>query len=185
MTFQQLQEQILPFGTRLTAVLQDLQLLDACSQMMLDHICVRLPTISQVEDLEQELNTVGQHLSTALVNGRPIMIYDLHTPLQVGEYWSTTGVELPFPKVGKSYPDGWEHVEFVLPHTENNFDALRNRFNSWFPHLIQPGFVNKYTRHDSEPQAAGDQQPNPTIALQSAGIGIKFHALPIQAVVGK
>ncbi len=61
---------------------------------------------------------------------------------------------------------------------------VQGAFESLFPHLQQSRFVEQYQRKDDEPKAGNDQQPNPTIGIKAAGIGFKFHALPIQEVVG-
>ena len=171
------------FAARLEAILNDLQMFGVCKALQMDHICVRTSSVEQTEHIHNSLELVGSTISTAEVGGRLIHIIQLTEPVQVG-HWETNAVELPYPKQNRPYTDGWEHVEFVLPGTENTMTDVRGVFDSLFPHLVQSRFVEQYQRKDDEPKASGDQLPNPTIGIKAAGIGIKFHARSIQAVVG-
>lgn len=179
-----LQSQLPDFASRLEAALHKLQLVDQCLSLVMDHICVRLPTDAAVLALKSELETIGQTISTANVNGRDIYIVQLAEPLQVGR-WATSAIELPHPKLSSPYIDGWEHVEFVLPDTPNTMFGLRQSFDRLFPHLRELGHRGQFQRKDSEPTADGsDQLPNPTIAISVGDVTIKFHAVSIQEVVG-
>ena len=171
------------FAAQLESVLKDLQMLDVCTDLHMDHICVRLSTDENVEHIHNTFGFVGDTISTALIGGRLIHILQLHEPMRVGG-WETYAVELPHPKSRSPYAAGWEHVEFVLPGTKNTMADVQGAFESLFPHLQQSRFVEQYQRKDDEPKAGNDQQPNPTIGIKAAGIGFKFHALPIQEVVG-
>lgn len=93
-------------------------------------------------------------------------------------------MELPYPKLGHAYKDGWEHVEFVLEDAENTLAGLRYAFRQRFPGLTFDQLSRNYDYSEDEPQADGDQISNPTLALRVNGVGLKFHAKPIQAIVG-
>jgi predicted metalloenzyme YecM len=75
-------------------------------------------------------------------------------------------------------------VEFVLAGAENTMNGVRQAFKKTFLKLDKDQLAAEYAYREDEPQAAGDQTPNPTISLKVNGIGLKFHARPIQAVVG-
>jgi predicted metalloenzyme YecM len=171
------------FEKRLLAALKALDIKEQCCCLELDHICVRLDTVDSVQRLQRELLSIGRNISTAIVNGRPIYIIELYEPLQVAG-WMVKCVELPHPHPDKLFQNGWEHVEFVLPCATNTPKALQEAFEELFPRLHSSVMQEKYERTDSQPGVDGDQKPNPTISLKINGVGIKFHPLSIQEVVG-
>lgn len=173
--------QVDDFAERFVTVLKDLGLYDACLYLEMDHVCIRLNDSTDVFHLKSELEEVGVLISATRVNGREIYIIELNEPLQIGP-WSVSGIELPHPKPGHSYKDGWEHAEFVFPIKENSLDAVYSNFMEYFLNMqVAEGL---YSLKKSNPHAEGDQIPNPTVAISCKGIGIKFHARSIQEVVG-
>lgn len=178
-----LQSKIATFSEKLQSALAELGIYDACSQLSIDHICVRLDSEDKVRQLRHELKQIGEIISSVQVNGREISITQLREPLLIGD-WNVYAVELPNPKPKHSYADGWEHVEFVLTETENTMDGVRAAFFRQFPNLKQEILQNDYNYTEDVPHAKGDQLANPTIGLKVAGVGIKFHANSIQKVVG-
>jgi predicted metalloenzyme YecM len=170
------------FGVRLEAMLSELGILESCRVLHMDHIGIRFRNESDVEELYEFLVHVGEDISTAVVNGRLIHLIQLLEPLQVGS-WSTSCVELPYPKSGSVHVDGWEHVEFVLPGEHPDMGGLQLDFAAEFPSLFGPS-VGKYKRKDSQPHADDDQLDNPTIAITAADVTAKFHPRPIQEVTG-
>lgn len=171
------------FADRLTAALQVLGILNECRGLDIDHICVRLKNTADVDELKQEISAAGQIVSSTQVNGREISIIQLNEPLAIGG-WSTSGIELPYPKPSHAYEDGWEHVEFVLSGVENTMPGVRNAFIKAFPNLLLETLRARYFYSEDAPQAANDQMSNPTIAFKVNGVGLKFHAKPIQEIVG-
>ncbi len=178
-----LESDITSFAERLEAVLQELGVLEYCQGLRIDHAGLRLQENTQVDALREEMQVYGKIISAVNVNGREIGIFQLTRPLQVGQ-WQVYGVELPYPKPNHHYPDGWEHVEFVLENAENTMESVRNSFLPIFSHIPLATLREKYSYSEDEPHAEGDQIPNPTISLKVNGIGIKFHAQSIQEVVG-
>lgn len=183
LTWEELRLKVEAFSNRLNDSLKELDIFEKCADLEIDHICVRLKNESDVNGLKIQLAEVGQIISSVQVNGREISIIELNQPLQLG-LWQTKGVELPYPKPNHRYTDGWEHVEFVLTGTENTMDGVRKAFTNKFPNLDLQKLEKEYGYSEDEPHAEGDQIPNPTIALKVNGVGIKFHANPIQVVVG-
>ena len=152
-------------------------LIAGCTSLMIDHICVRLSEAGDVEKLHQEIieTGYGQNISTAIVSGRKIHILKLHHPIQIGP-WSTYCIELPYPKPGHLYGDGWEHVEFVLPSAPT-VQGIADAFTSMFPGCSEPYEVKV-------PSVDSDQLPNPSVDLVLDGVGVKFHPYSIEEVVG-
>jgi len=178
-----LQSQVEAFSGNLDSALRELGIQEKCRNLNIDHICVRLKDSSDVDSLKKELEEAGQIISAVNVNGREIMIIQLNQPLILGS-WQTSGIELPYPKPNHSYEDGWEHVEFVLNGAENTMDGVRQAFMDTFSELDRDQLESNYAYSEDEPYADGDQIPNPTVGLKVNGVGLKFHANPIQVVVG-
>ena len=133
--------------------------------------------------LKAQIAEAGQIISTANVNGREIAIVQLHNPVMVGT-WEVSGVEVPYPKPGHAHEHGWEHVEFVLNGAANTMDGLRQAFMESFPNLAIDKLQEEYGYFEDAPLAGGDQMPNPTLGIKVNGVGLKFHAHPIQVIVG-
>lgn len=178
-TWESLQNNIPEFAKNLLASLDELGIREKCEKLELDHFCVRLSNITEIDQLKLELANIAKNISTVDVNGRPISIFQLDTPLQVG-LWSVKGLEVPNPKQNNTYADGWEHVEFVLPASKNTMSEIRNSFEQLLPNLNN----DKYRYSENEPQTDDNEIPNPTISIRVNNIGIKFHANSIQKVVG-
>jgi predicted metalloenzyme YecM len=182
-TWNNLQATTPSFTEKLNAALDELGIRAICKDLPIDHICVRLKNTAAVANLKTELEAVGHIISAVQVNGREISIIQLTEPINLGD-WQTFGVELPNPKPNHNYEDGWEHVEFVLNVVENTMAGVRQAFIDTFPQLDIEKLKVEYSYSEDEPHAEGDQLPNPTVGLKVNGVGIKFHALPIQKVVG-
>ena len=170
------------FETRLVHGLKDLGILDICKNLSIDHACIRFSNSDQVNALREELRDLGQEISSAQVNGREIVIVQLHEPIKIG-HWQVKGLELPYPKKIHSFDDGWEHVEFVLPDATNTIEGMREAFLGKFGGLELQTLKADYHYKEDAPHADSDQLPNPTIAIKINGIGFKFHANSIQDVV--
>lgn len=182
-SWKMLQSQVKEFSEKLNSALEELGILDACKDLQIDHICVRLKDDADVDKLKNELSEVSRVISAVNVNGREIAIIQLNQALNLG-LWQTYGVELPHPKPNHSYADGWQHVEFVLSGAENTMNGVREVFSKSFSSLDVEKLKTDYSYSEDEPHADEDQIPNPTVGLKVNGIGIKFHANPIQVVVG-
>lgn len=147
------------------------------SQFSADHISVRCHQNTTAERWRQGLQQCGSLLSEATINGRPIYLFDLHQPMQVGP-WLIDCVELPYPG-DKRYPhEGWEHVELVL---SGEPASLYARALSHLPDeaLLAPGIKLK----QSSPKGEGERLPNPTLAITDGSVTIKFHPYSIREIV--
>lgn len=183
MNWETLQLEVKSFYKKLELSLTELGIKESCKSLLIDHICVRIKSEDGIDSLKEQLVDVGKIISAVNVNGRQILLIQLNESLDLGP-WKTYGVELPYPKPNHKYVDGWEHVEFVLSDAENTMEGVRKAFTDRFPDLDVEKLKSDYSYSEDEPHADGDQIPNPTIGLKVGGIGLKFHANPIQTVVG-
>ena len=94
---------------------------------VLDHICYRVATTARYAELRNALLPLGELLTEKPINGRPIASFKLHQPF-VYQNRRIDGLELPSPKPGSPYTEGFEHVEFVVPEGLAAFQAR-------YPHL--------------------------------------------------
>ncbi len=178
------QSALVEFGERISRYLDDLGISEETSRLQSDHIGLRMKDISSIESLKNELRERGDLLlSSAIVNGREIDIFKLATPLSVCG-WTIPCIELPYPKPDHDYPDGWEHIEFVIPSSADTMDMLREDFLRYFPNIDIDPLKQTGQYSESEPVSETRQLPNPTITLcKDKGTAIKFHAKPIETIV--
>src|SRR3989338_417894 len=77
----------------------------------LDHLCYRVKTESAYQKMKSFASLHAILLSEALIAGRPIATFKLAHPIA----WhgrTVSVVEIPSPKAGRDYEEGWEHAEF-------------------------------------------------------------------------
>ncbi|MEB6337946.1 VOC family protein [Serratia rhizosphaerae] len=163
------------FEQTLAQFAQTLQL--DLAQFDADHISVRCHQNATAERWLSGFKQCAEVMSDAVINGRPIYLFDLHQPLQVGP-WRIDCIELPFPG-DKRYPhEGWEHVELVIA---GDPQTLYARALALLPDeaLLMPGIKLK----QSAPQGEGERLPNPTLAITDGSVTIKFHPYAIRDIV--
>lgn len=97
-----------------------------------------------------------------MIAGRPIATYKLHEPI-IYRKREIPCVEIPAPKVGSPYPSGWEHAEFVIEGTLEDF-------MSRYPHIRW--------KTDSIHKPI-----NPEIARIYGGFSVKFHTHDLEYVI--
>ncbi|MDV7103125.1 VOC family protein [Vibrio sp. TH_r3] len=151
-----------------------------------DHIALRINQHSLAEQAHQAWLDYGEVISSAQINGRPIIVYQLTSPIVIG-CWQIECLELPYPAAGKVYPQqGWEHIEFVIPSNattaEDFLQELMNKFplmNKRWHALEQQGVKTKL----SSPKGEGERLANPTVAFKKSGVCIKLHPHSLKNVV--
>jgi predicted metalloenzyme YecM len=178
------QPAIVEFGERVEQYLRELEIFEETLRLQSDHIGLRMRDIAAIESLKQELHQNGSILlSSAIVNGREIDIFKLSTPLSV-HGWAIPCIELPYPKPDHDYPNGWEHIEFVIPSSATTPDALREDFLRYFPNIDIDLLKQTGQYSEAEPISETHQLPNPTITLRKdKRTAVKFHAKPIEMIV--
>jgi len=90
--------------------------------IQMDHICYRVETDERYDALKTHAQNVAELVAENQVNGREISTFELHEPLRAAG-WTVPYLELPAPKVGSSYEEGWEHVELVTSGSLERFEA--------------------------------------------------------------
>lgn len=183
MNLQQLLETLPGFEEKIIRYLTELKIRDKVQSLFVDHLCVRLKDINNILSLKKELGTKGKIISSATVNGREILIYKINQPIQLRD-WLIPCIELPYPKPDHSYPDGWEHIEIVIPSSAVSLEELRLDFTKRFPEINIDALKQAGQYSEDEPKSENEQLPNPTITLRkNKNTTIKFHAQTIEEVV--
>ncbi len=130
--------------------------------MELDHLCYRVESIERYDALRSELNKTAILLGESSIGGRPIATYRLRVPF-LFDARRIDVVELPAPKPGSPYPEGFEHAEFVV--AEGLF-----------------AFTEKYP--DLPWDLSGSTKPsNAEVRLHFDGFSVKFHRQPLAEVI--
>ncbi len=132
------------------------------SGMHLDHLCYRVETPDRYAQLKKALGGDGELLAETMIGGRPIATFRLQTPIIHGNR-AIHLVELPAPKPGSPYAEGWEHAELVV-----NEDLLT--FTRRHPHL-------NWDLSDLEKPLNAD------VRLRLGDISVKFHRMPLDEVI--
>lgn len=169
------------FCTQITAFLDELGLLD--QQLECDHVALRVNSKDAAERLSNHFDEQGKVISNNIINGRPILIFELNQPLQLSTL-NIPCIELPYPS-DKKYPvEGWEHIELVLPCTAQNCEDLEVALLALVP-TLQPVLTGKtdIKVKRSSPQGEHERLANPTIAFKKGNICIKVHPHGIKAVI--
>jgi len=120
----------------------------------LDHICYRVETIERYEALKKALSPLGKLLVESQIGGRSIATFQLHKPI-VFQNRQIHVLELPAPKTGSFYKEGFEHVEFVIDTPFENF-------------------MQKHS-HLSFKTKGMSKAVNPEISLRYDDFAVKFH----------
>ncbi|MFW0767032.1 VOC family protein [Trabulsiella odontotermitis] len=142
-----------------------------------DHISLRCHQNATAERWRAGLEQCGTLLSENIINGRPICLFKLATPVCVA-HWRFEVVELPWPGE-KRYPhEGWEHIEIVLPGDPATLNARALALLA-DEGLSQPGIVVK----TSSPKGEHERLPNPTLAVTDGNVTIKFHPWSIEQII--
>lgn len=79
----------------------------------IDHVCYRVASLADYELWTEQLARRGSLLSEAYINGRPIASFQLNHPIPLTRSFSVGVIELPAPKPGRAYEEGFEHIEAV------------------------------------------------------------------------
>lgn len=129
----------------------------------LDHVCYRVDSLENYRFVKQVIAREAKLLSEALIGGRPIATYKLEVPL-VYESRKIFLVEIPSPKLGRPYPNGFEHAEFVINEAFENLAARYPKLN----------FDFSGTRKDLNPELA---------LFLGEGLSVKFHHASLEKII--
>ncbi|WP_421506191.1 VOC family protein [Erwinia rhapontici] len=142
-----------------------------------DHIAVRCHQNTTAARWKQGFLRCGSLFSEKEIAGRPVALFELATPLDVGP-WKIGVVELPWPGQRLYRHEGWEHIEVVLRGDEETLGA-RALALMGDEGLTQQGISIK----SSAPRGDGERLPNPTLAVTDGQVTIKFHPWSLKEIV--
>ncbi|MCC6563650.1 VOC family protein [Candidatus Uhrbacteria bacterium] len=133
------------------------------SRYEMDHVCYRVDSLTRYEMLAHAWRLYASDTHESLVGGRPISVFVLDRPLfRLGR--SIAVLELPAPKKGSPYPEGWEHAEFVIDEPFETFMARHS-------HLV------------FDIKSIG-KELNPELGLKLGhGLQVKFHHQPLARII--
>jgi predicted metalloenzyme YecM len=156
-------EQAATFGQAMLARIKKERLEDTFSEI--DHICYRVETQGAYQEWKDILGKHGHLLTESSVGGRPISVFKLSKPIIISESFNVNVLELPSPKDGSFYREGFEHIEVV---TTQSLQSLLTKF---------PDYNFKTKKINDE--------MNADISLQFDEGCVKFHEQTLEAVVDK
>jgi len=132
------------------------------SNLIIDHICYRVETKERYLELKNKLSNYGKILTEKSIGGRPIAVFKLDEPY-IFQNQKIYLLELPAPKEGRFYAEGWEHIEMVIQPTFEDFMA-----------------ENEHLDFDTK---AINKKVNPEVRLTFASGAVKFHHYPLDYVI--
>lgn len=158
-----------PFLEKLMAHLEPTP--GALDHLFLDHLCYRVETMDAYEELRDELLTENELLVESIIGGRRIATLKMKTPFPFRGR-DIPLLELPEPKAGSFYAEGWEHVEFVT-------DRPLPDFEDW---LIKQLRISA----DELDRSGLNKTRNADLRLRLAdGLSAKFHERSLEEVIRK
>lgn len=145
------------------------------SAYVTDHVSLRCHDLALAEQWRTGLSQCGKCISDNVINGRPIYLFQLETPLTILNQ-SVSIVELPFPTNKKYKYQGWEHIEQVISVDP---DDLVNKVMSFLPQMLPENVSLKI----SEPRGEKERLPNPTVAISNGTVTVKYHPYSLHEIV--
>lgn len=133
------------------------------SDYLMDHVCYRTVDVSSFESIFARWRMFASRVHTSEVNGRPIHTLFLEKQITISGRIIRV-IELPAPKQGSEYPEGWEHAGFVIGESFAQF-------------------ISRYRSCDFDMRSFY-RELNPELGYQLPdGLRIKFHRLPLERVI--
>ncbi|WP_193016528.1 MULTISPECIES: VOC family protein [Gammaproteobacteria] len=140
-----------------------------------DHVSLRCHNLELATQWQIGLSQCGKCISDNVINGRPIYLFQLDTPLMILNQ-PISIIELPFP-THKTYEyQGWEHIEQVISIEPTE---LVNKVMSFLPQPLPEGIGLKI----SEPKGEKERLPNPTVAISNGKVTVKYHPYSLLEIV--
>ena len=128
----------------------------------IDHICYRTESAAQYFHLKKELNDFCELLTESQINNRPIATFKLPVPI-IYKNRKIYLLELPAPKPRSFYPAGYEHVEFVIEESLEQF-------------------IEKYSNINFDKKGMS-KKINPDVRIKFDGYSVKFHLYDLEYVI--
>lgn len=134
----------------------------ATASLVLDHLCYRVETKARYAEWKGLLSKNGKLLGEHLIGGRPIATFKLKEPF-LFRGRTIDVIELPAPKPGSPYAEGYEHAEFVVGEDPRLFAA-------------------RYPSLEWDVSGA-DKAINADVRLSYDGFSVKFHERSLEEVI--
>jgi predicted metalloenzyme YecM len=128
----------------------------------LDHVCYRVSSLEEYTGVKAALEQIARLLHETEIGGRSISTFKLYEPI---EYKTRviSCIELPAPKTGKLTVTGWEHVEFVI---DKSFEE----------------FMKSYPRVHFDTSGIAKSH-NPEIEVEFERCAVKFHHVALEELI--
>lgn len=139
--------------------------------LFLDHICYRVETVADYESLRDELSATNELLVESIIGGRRISTFKLTMPLSYKQRRIPL-LELPEPKAGSFYAEGWEHIELVT-------DRPLPEFTDFLPTLLA------LTATDFDKKGLSKARNADLRVKLGDGMNVKFHERSLEEVIGE
>jgi len=156
-----------PFLSELLSQLETVP--GALDHLPIDHLCYRVESREHYLELKELLLANNELLVESPIKGRLISTFRMTQPFrhEEREIWL---LELPEPKIGSPYPEGWEHAEFVT-------DRPLAEFENWL--------IDELGVASSDIDRSGLGKPlNADLRLRlEGGLSVKFHELALDEVI--
>ena len=131
--------------------------------MDIDHVCYRTLTEENYKKIKNYFRTRGKLLVESMVGGRMIATYEFEHAIEFKGF-KIPLIEVPAPKIGSHYREGFEHIEVVL---KENFES----------------FIAKYPKLKFD-LSAQDKELNAEIRVKlDQFISVKFHHQSLKEVI--
>lgn len=132
--------------------------------LVLDHVCYRVESVERYTEWMHHLSKNGSLLGEHLIGRRPIATFKLKAPF-IFQGRAVEVIELPSPKEGRPYVEGWEHAEFVVGEDPRVF-AKRYPSLNW-------------------DVSGADKPVNADVRLSYEGFSVKFHERSLEEVIAR
>lgn len=163
------------------------------SSMQADHVCWRTETQEEYSDLVAALlHDIDKTFSLLIesdIGGRPIATFQIAKERSIqceSSGHAISVIEIPSPKHNSPYESGLEHVEFVIPGSND-----KNSLSPWNDARHQAAFDDLIKRHPRVGwnEKARHKEINPDISVKLhlektiKYCSVKFHSMPLADVI--
>lgn len=90
------------------------------SNYNLDHVAYQAASSEEYDDIREEFLEISNSEHEAMVGGRRVGVFTLKEPIRYDNN-IIVALEILEPKEGREVVAGWEHAEFVIDETYDNF----------------------------------------------------------------
>lgn len=127
----------------------------------MDHLCYRVETQAEYNNIKSKLDEIGLCLVESEIGGRLISTYKLDVPLIINDRILYL-IELPMPKKDNAYKAGFEHAEFVIDESFEDFSKKMSFDFDW---------------------KGTEKSHNPELRLRLGNHSVKFHHKSLEEVI--